>query len=199
MRGPSPSSRASSPASPLPGRRFVRLLCLLLLAPRTALAEPAAPAPTPVAALPCARAVVFAEPYRWSWIAGGDLLSHATAFVVHADPALLQPRDVGGRVLLVDGWPAEPLVIDGAWALVLAPVPAEGPHHAWFGGTTLPERTPAPTRAEAPAGVPALSPALSPTHLARPAPEGLRTHLRAELSPWMSACIARSSGASTTR
>ena len=173
------------------------LLGLGLLAGPARAADP--PPAAPVAALPCARPVQFAEPYRWSWIEGGDTLSRATAFVVRADPALLQPRDVGGRVLLVDGWPAEPLAIEGAWALVLAPVPADGPHHAWFGGTTLPERTPAPATAAAPVGVPALSPALSPTHLAEPAPEGLRTRLRAQLIPWMSACIAAHPGASTTR
>lgn len=180
---------------PLPA---ASLLAALGLPCAPALAAPVE-APAPVAALPCARPVAFAEPYRWSWIEGGDRLDHATAFVLRADPALLQPRDVGGRVLLVDGWPAEPLRIDGAWALVLAPVPPEGPHHAWFGGTTLPERTPAPTSAAAPAGVPALSPTLSASHLAEAAPEGLRTHLVAALTTWMSACIAAHPEASTTR
>lgn len=195
-----PLPAARRPGAPLAARLVAAAALLSILSlPRAPAQAAPVEAPAPVAALPCARPVAFAEPYRWSWIEGGDTLDHATAFVLRADPALLQPRDVGGRVLLVDGWPAEALRVEGAWALVLAPVPAEGPHHAWFGGTTLPERTPAPTTPAAPAGVPALSPTLSPSHLAEAAPEGLRTHLRAALAPWMSACIAAHPEASTTR
>jgi hypothetical protein len=154
-------------------------------------AQAEAVAPVPVEAVPCVRPVHFEAPYRWAWIEGGGTIREASAFVVHADPALLAPRDLGQRALLVDGWPAEPLVIDGAWALVLAPVPAAGPHHLWFGDTTLPERTARPvatTVAATTRGLPMATPTPGATHLAPAAPEGLRNRLIAELRPWFEGC-----------
>lgn len=151
-------------------------------------AEPAAP-PEPVVAIRCARPVELTTPYRWSWSAERPLLTRLTALVIEADPELLRPRDVGQRVLYVDGWPVEPLLVDGGAALVLAPSPlGDTPIRAWFGDETLPEKVDAPHRA----AMVAAAATLAPLHLPAPAPAltlaadepAPRTVLVATLTTW---------------
>ena len=100
----------------------------------------------PVTAVDCARPVHFATPYRWSWAADLPAITEATALVIRADPELVRPRDVGGAVLYVAGWPAEVLWWSGDTAVVLAPLALHTAVQAWFGSTTLPERVDASHR-----------------------------------------------------
>lgn len=106
--------------------------------------------PEPVDAVVCARPVVFATPHAWDWSAEHAPIRAGTALVVRANADLLTTRDVGQRVLYVDGWPAEVLWTGGDRALVLAPVVGDlGGLRAWFGDETLPERVDEGLRARA--------------------------------------------------
>lgn len=120
-----------------------------ILTPWWALAEtPVTPvAPEPVARVACVRPVTFTTPHPWSWSAEHTPIHEGSAVLVVADAELLRPRDVGQRVLYVDGWPAEVLWTDGDHALVLAPGPMPpGSFRAWFADETLPERVDAAHR-----------------------------------------------------
>lgn len=121
-------------------------MTLLLL---TALGgDPAVALPIdPVERIPCARTVRFATPYPWPYQSPPGTLSEGTLLVVEADPGWLRPRDLGQRVLYVDGAPAEVLARDGARALVLAAgTPAEAGSRVYFADDTLPERVDAAHR-----------------------------------------------------
>ena len=109
-----------------------------------------APAPVPVTAVVCQRALTFSQPYRWRWSADHPNVVDVTALVVRADAELLRTRDVGQRVLYVEGWPAEVLWTEGGRALVLAPLalPDTGAR-VWFGDEALPETVGAAERVTA--------------------------------------------------
>jgi hypothetical protein len=139
--------------------------------------------------VPCARPVSFATPYPWAWSADHPSVRVATALLIQADADLLRPRDVGQRVLYVDGWPAEPLWQEGDRALVLAPVATANPT-VWFGDDALPERIDADHRQRAQVaakGVPPLVPRAVSAPLDEPA-GATRAGLVASLTDWMGKC-----------
>ena len=148
----------------------------------------------PVARVACVRPVHFATPHPWDWSAEHVPVSEAMAVLVVADAELLRPRQVGQRVLYVDGWPAEILWTEGDRALVLAPEevgvgPAAGVR-AWFGDDTLPERVDAAHRAQVSAEaarLPALAPVRVDTRLEL-APGALRTEWIGTLTVWAAGC-----------
>lgn len=122
----------------------------------------AARAATPEVA--CAAPVRFDVPYAWHYAADRPSITDGVALRLDVHDAegaaLLRPREVGQRVVYVDGWPVEVLAYGAAdaaggrsTALVLAPVAwSGGPIHVGFGGETLPERVDAAVRKrEAPA------------------------------------------------
>ena len=162
----------------------------MILILMTALAA-AADLPVPAEAVDCLRAVHFSTPYRWNWSAEHSAVVDATALVVRADPELLRPRDIGQRVLYVEGWPAEILAREADRALILAPValPA-GPVRVWFGGDTLPERVDARQRLVE-LGTVVRMPGTFPraaAEVAEEPPGSTRTHLVDRLTSWMQEC-----------
>lgn len=149
--------------------------------------------PLPVAGVPCQRAVTFATPYRWRWSADHPDVVDATALVVRADAELLRPRDVGQRVLYVEGWPAEVLWQDGEQALVLVPIPVpDAGARVWFGEDALPETVDAADRdaaLRAAATMGAWAPKVRTGPLAWPA-GATRRALVTALRGWMETCVS---------
>ena len=162
---------------------------LLVLAP--ALAVTPAPAPVPVAAVVCQRALTFAQPYRWRWSADHPNVVDATALVVRADAELLRTRDVGQRVLYVEGWPAEVLWTEGDRALVLAPltIPDTGAR-VWFGDEALPETVGSAERVTALRAASSIAVAPPRVRAAPLAWDASRRELVAVLRAWAEGCPA---------
>lgn len=164
---------------------------LLALAARAVAADAAEP--LPVTAVSCQRPVRFEAPRRWEWSLDKPGVIDTTALVVRADPELLRPRDVGQRVLFVEGWPAEVLWHSGDRALVLAPmaVPDAGAR-VWFGDAVLPETIGAEERGTAlgrVAGWLPQTPKARADTLAWPA-DARRRELVTVLRVWMERCEA---------
>lgn len=98
-------------------------------------------APVPAAAVNCAHHVRFTRPYPWHYQSPPATLDEATVLVVEGAEGHLRPREVGQRILFVDGNPVEILARDGARAVVLVPARLDsGDVRVWFGDEGLPER-----------------------------------------------------------
>lgn len=157
---------------------------LLLLLPALA----ADPAPLGVDGLACAWSVHFDPPYPWAFQDPPTTLVEATALVVEAPAERLRLRDVGQRLLYVEGAPVEVLRVAGDHALVLVPQAlANDGARAWFGDEVLPERVDAAARAR----VDAAARGLGPVGIDRWG-SGLRVagrnDLLARLSDWETRC-----------
>lgn len=141
----------------------------------------------PVVEIRCVRPVTFATPHPWIFSAERDPVTAATALVIRADPQLLVPRDVGQRVLYVEGWPVDILSVADDLALVVAPLALSGPIRAWFGEDTLPERVDAEARRRAVDAMAALPP-LAPLRVDSGIVVTGRKVLIAQLGEWSRTC-----------
>lgn len=160
----------------------------LVVATAAAVQPPRPPDPVGVDAIVCAAHVRFTTPYPWHYGLDAAPLQTGTVLVIEADVSLLRPRNIGQRVLYVEGGPVEILARAGGTALVLVGQDLGNDRaRAWFADDTLPERVDAPLAAR----LAAAAAQLPPVPIARWGAERVaagRNDLLAQMGDWEGGC-----------